>query len=70
MAPGVDKAGPAGVENDVFSVPCAEPDGGVVEGLAGALEDCRENRPGQIMAAGAALGTELVSTHSSCECPT
>lgn len=38
-APGVDEAGPAGVDDDVPSVPRAEPDGGVVERLASVLKD-------------------------------
>lgn len=39
-APGVDEAGPAGVQGDIFSVAGAEPDGGVVKRLAAELEDC------------------------------
>ena len=38
-APGVDEAGPAGVQDDVLPVPPAEPDGRVVEGLAPELQD-------------------------------
>ena len=38
-APGVDEAGPAGVDDYVLSVPRAEPDGGVVERLASVLKD-------------------------------
>lgn len=38
-APGVDKAGPAGVDDGVLSIPRAEPDGGVVKRLASILKD-------------------------------
>lgn len=37
-APGIDKAGPAGIYGDVLSVTSAEADG-VVERLAGVLQD-------------------------------
>lgn len=47
-APRVDKTGPAGVKYDVFSISCTEADGGVVKGLPGVLEDCRENGKNQI----------------------
>ena len=46
-APGVNEAGPAGVQDDVLPVPRTEPDGRVVEGLAGELQDYeRTRRPG------------------------
>lgn len=41
-APGVDEAGPAGVDGDVLAVSCAEADGGVVERLTGVLQDWEE----------------------------
>lgn len=39
-APRVDKAGPAAVHHDVLAVSGAETDGGVVERLAGVLQNC------------------------------
>lgn len=36
-APGVDKAGPAGVNGDVLAISCAETNWGVVKRLAGIL---------------------------------
>lgn len=42
-APGIDETGPAGVQNDVFSISCTEPDGWVVKRLPCVLEDCRES---------------------------
>lgn len=41
-APWVDKTGPAGVKNDVFSVPCTEADWWVVEWLPCILKNCKE----------------------------
>lgn len=43
-APGVDKTGPAGVQDDVFSISCTEADGRVVKWLSCVLKDCREHR--------------------------
>lgn len=42
--PGVDKTGPAGVKNDVFSISCTEPDGRVVKWLSCKLKNCRRSR--------------------------
>ena len=39
-APGVDEAGPAGVQGDVLAVARAEADGRAVEGLPHVLQDC------------------------------
>lgn len=39
-APGVDEAGPAGVDGDVLAVSCTEADGGVVERLTSILQNC------------------------------
>lgn len=39
-APGVDKAGPAAVHHDVLAISGAETNGGVVERLAGVLQNC------------------------------
>jgi len=39
-APGVNEAGPAGVDGDVLTVLGAEVCGRVVEGLPGVLQDC------------------------------
>lgn len=38
--PGVDKAGPAGVDGDVLAVSRTETGRGVVERLAGVLQNC------------------------------
>ena len=43
-APGVDEAGPAGVQDDVLPVMGAEPDGRVVKGLAPKLQDYERER--------------------------
>lgn len=43
-APRVDKTGPAGVQYDVFPVPCTETDGWVVKWLPCILKNCRENQ--------------------------
>lgn len=38
-APGVDEAGPAGIQRDVLPVAGAESNGGIVERLSAGLED-------------------------------
>lgn len=38
--PGVDKAGPAGVDGDVLAVSCTKTDRGVIEWLTGILQNC------------------------------
>jgi len=41
-APGVDKTGPARVQDDVFSISCTDADGRVVKRLPCTLNNCRE----------------------------
>ena len=43
-APGVDEAGPAGVDGHVLAILGAEARGRVVEGLAGELQDWRRRK--------------------------
>lgn len=42
--PGVNKAGPAGVDGDIFTVSCTETDRGVVKRLTSILQDCCEQK--------------------------